>query len=118
VKCPECGAQESHVKETRHWQGGAMLKRRRECFNGHLYTTYEIGEQLAKTLDKYAGPSARGLEKKDKMWRRDTGIVRAIKAGKRTIDVAEKHGLSPNTVSAVIRRRAPELLKRQGKKNG
>lgn len=118
MKCPECGAQQSRVKSTRHWQGGAMLQRRRECFNGHLYTTYEIGEQLAKTLEKYAVPSARGIEKTSTLWKRDTGIVRAIRAGRLTMDVAAEHGISPTTVSAIIRRRAPELLRKKAKKNG
>jgi transcriptional regulator NrdR family protein len=40
MNCPECGAWSS-VKETRSDQAKTMYRRRRECANGHKFTTEE-----------------------------------------------------------------------------
>ena len=40
MKCPECGAW-SEVKDTRQNKAKTVVTRRRECANGHLFTTHE-----------------------------------------------------------------------------
>ena len=40
MNCPECGAWSS-VKETRSDQAKTNYRRRRECANGHKFTTEE-----------------------------------------------------------------------------
>lgn len=39
IACPKCGSVYSDVTLTRHSDG--YIYRRRECLNGHKYTTYE-----------------------------------------------------------------------------
>lgn len=89
-----------------------MLQRRRECFNGHRYTTYEISDRLAKTLTKWAAPSATAVQKAEKLWKRDQTIVRAVRNGATMREVADAHGLAANTVSWVVKRLAPELTRK------
>jgi transcriptional regulator NrdR family protein len=66
VKCPKCGAGSS-VTETRAYEV-VLLRRRRKCFNGHLFSTYEVH---AGSLDRrtLAGVK-RGVGEKAKAWRR------------------------------------------------
>jgi transcriptional regulator NrdR family protein len=40
LKCPECGAW-TEVLETKKIRNTNILKRRRECANGHRFTTHE-----------------------------------------------------------------------------
>ena len=40
MKCPECGAW-TEVRETKKIRHTNILKRRRECGNGHRFTTHE-----------------------------------------------------------------------------
>lgn len=86
-----------------------MLQRRRECFNGHRYTTYEISDRLAKTLAKSSAPSAAAIEKRGELWKRDRRIMRAIKAGKLLSEVASEFGLAANTVSWIVKKHDPEF---------
>ena len=108
MKCPTCGTSASEVVDTRPWQNGVMLRRRRECFNGHRFFTFEVSERLAKTMDRYAKPSATGILQRGKLWQRDTTIVRKVTSGQRVTDVAAEYGLATNTVSWIVKRRAPE----------
>ncbi len=85
-----------------------MLQRRRECFNGHRFTTYEISDRLAKTLAKYAKPSAVAVNKRGTTWRRDSAIVRKVTQGQTLKVVAAEYGLAATTVSWIVKRRAPE----------
>lgn len=41
MKCPECGAW-SEVKDTRQNKAKTVVTRRRECANGHRFTTQEM----------------------------------------------------------------------------
>ena len=58
LRCPECGAV-ADTKETRKTQGA--IRRRRECFNGHRFTTYEIHaeEYLRKQHEPLPSPEPR-----------------------------------------------------------
>jgi len=51
MNCPECGAWSS-VKETRSGQAKKMYRRRRECANGHKFTTEE---RIVTPKDKSKG---------------------------------------------------------------
>ena len=109
MKCPICGTSGSSVISTRGWQSDTMLQRRRECFNGHRYTTYEVSDRLAKTLAKHSATSAAAIQKRGSQWKRDQRIMRAIKGGKLLSEVAAEFGLASNTVSWIVKRVDPEF---------
>lgn len=107
--CPVCGAAGSTVISTRGWQSDTMLQRRRECFNGHRYTTYEISDRLAKTLAKHSASSASAIQKRDSQWKRDQRIMRAVRGGKLLSEAAAEFGLASSTVSWIVKRVDPEF---------
>lgn len=45
--CPECGNTQDKVIDSREGQDGPLsfIRRRRECGNGHRFTTYETAEK-------------------------------------------------------------------------
>ncbi len=86
-----------------------MLQRRRECFNGHRYTTYEVSDRLAKTLAKHSATSAAAIQKRGSQWKRDRRIMKAIKGGRLLSEVAAEFGLASNTVSWIVKRVDPEF---------
>lgn len=66
MKCPKCGA-DSGVLDTRPYKV-VLLKRRRKCFNEHVFATYEVH---AGNLDRRTLADARrGVEEKAKAWQR------------------------------------------------
>jgi len=53
MKCPECGHEEDKVVDSRPYQDGRAIRRRRECLKcGKRYTTYEYIETGAITVVK------------------------------------------------------------------
>ena len=53
MKCPQCGHQEDKVVDSRPYQDGRAIRRRRECLKcGERYTTYEYVEQGTMTVIK------------------------------------------------------------------
>jgi transcriptional repressor NrdR len=53
MKCPECGHEEDKVVDSRPYQDGRAIRRRRECLKcGKRYTTYEYIETGAITVIK------------------------------------------------------------------
>ena len=56
MKCPHCGFNESRVVESRPADGGATIRRRRECLAcNKRFTTYEIVERLPLVVIKRDG---------------------------------------------------------------
>jgi hypothetical protein len=41
ITCPSCGSRHSLLKDSRPNREGDEIRRRRECENGHRFTTYE-----------------------------------------------------------------------------
>lgn len=56
MKCPHCGFNESRVLDSRPADGGATIRRRRECLAcTKRFTTYEIVERLPLVVIKRDG---------------------------------------------------------------
>ena len=84
-----------------------MLRRRRECSNGHRFSTVEVIN--TKIVEKVMEPTARGITSKEATWLKHTAIVYQARAGKRFIDIGKTFGLTGSAVGKIIKRRAPEL---------
>lgn len=83
MKCPSCGAQSSHVLDSRPVEEGNSIRRRRECEGcGKRFTTYEMIETAPITVVKKDG--SRELFDRHKL---ATGILRACQ--KRPVDVEQ-----------------------------
>jgi transcriptional repressor NrdR len=53
MKCPHCGHQEDKVVDSRPYQDGRAIRRRRECIEcGERFTTFEYVEQGTLTVTK------------------------------------------------------------------
>lgn len=113
MKCPKCGTSDSSVKETRLWMDGTMYQRRRECFNGHRFATFEVSERLAQTIKKYAEPSAAAVKKVSAYWKRDARIARDVVNGLLIKEAADKYGICAPNVSRIVKRHHPEFNPRQ-----
>lgn len=88
--CPRCGA-ESQVTETREASMGTF-RRRRQCFNGHRFTTFEVYEQTIKAAGlRDMAATWRKAKASAKMWWRDRAIIMDARS---TGAVAAEHGIT------------------------
>ena len=56
MECPKCHHQNSKVNDSRPADGGAAIRRRRECLNcKHRFSTYERIEQIPLLVIKRDG---------------------------------------------------------------
>lgn len=56
MRCPYCTADDDRVVDSRPAEGGAAIRRRRECGScGQRYSTYERTEQVALSVRKRSG---------------------------------------------------------------
>jgi len=56
MRCPHCGAEDDRVVDSRSSQGGAAIRRRRECLGcGERFTTYEYVEAFSLIIIKRDG---------------------------------------------------------------
>ena len=56
MKCPACNCQDSRVLDSRPNDGGASIKRRRECIGcGKRFTTYEVIDTVSIAVVKRDG---------------------------------------------------------------
>ena len=56
MRCPHCGAADDRVVDSRSSQGGAAIRRRRECLGcGERFTTYEYVEAFSLIIIKRDG---------------------------------------------------------------
>lgn len=74
MKCPRCGA-ESNVKETRSFEYGTA-SRRRECFNGHRFTTVEIYREVYGSARQRAKTYSQSMDNWRKLWARNMDMYR------------------------------------------
>ena len=98
MKCAKCG-EWSEVLETRKapvW----MVLRRRECANGHRFTTYEVHAPLVtrKMIRGGLADYFKAVENRVARWQRDMRIRRDPRP---TAEVAKLHGLSPDFVRQI-----------------
>jgi DNA-binding NarL/FixJ family response regulator len=101
VKCPHCGAW-SEVLSTREAQEWAT-RRRRECGNGHKFSTYEVLQTVwAHGRHRHAG-AVETVRRRVALWRRNRAILAALAAGRQGKEIAAELGVSTSTVSLVKR---------------
>lgn len=97
MKCPYCKADNSKVVDSRNYQDGISIKRRRECIQcGKRFTTYEKIEQ--KPLYVIKKNKSREEFKRDKVLR---GLVRAT----------EKRNIKVETLTDVVDKIEKEAYK-------
>lgn len=113
MRCPECGTPHNNVRETREVADGTMLRRRRECFNGHRFHTYEVLGTLKKTIAKVAKTNAPAINKRAELWRKHQRVCSAVRSGKLVKDVASEFGLAESTVSWIIKQHMPDYNARK-----
>lgn len=113
--CPTCGEPRSRVLDTRTLQG--VVRRRRECFNEHVFYTSEMVEWVAKVTRKAARAHA-AAETRHARWKRDMAIVRHVRNGRSKSAVAGLFGVAPTTVTHVLGKYAPELKRPISRKAG
>ena len=83
MKCPICGALDSHVLDSRPVEEGSSIKRRRECGScGKRFTTYEVVESVPLAVVKKDG--SRQIFDRHKLL---SGIMKACQ--KRPVDAEE-----------------------------
>jgi transcriptional repressor NrdR len=100
MKCPYCKADNSKVVDSRNYQDGLAIKRRRECIQcGKRFTTYEKVEQ--KPLYVIKKNKSREEFKKAKVLR---GLVRAT----------EKRNINVETLTDAVDRIEKEAYKSGG----
>lgn len=104
MRCRVCGA-DLRTLETRAAAGGFVVKRLRECPNGHRYSTYEVDDSLEKTVIKFAERRDRvtKIEARVRRYHRNAAIIDKALQEKHSV-VAEEFGLSDNMVSTIVRR--------------
>lgn len=114
MRCPRCGAPTT-VLESRSEYEGFVLRRRRRCYNQHVYTTYEINEKIITTLMPYLKSSAAASIKATAIYKRNVQIVKAAKLGKTGEELAVQFGIKSNSVSAVLKKFGISLRRRREK---
>jgi hypothetical protein len=92
------------TRETRETAEGFVVTRYRVCPEGHAYATYEIDNDLRKTLAKHAQrpERVRGIQRRTELYWRNKRIVERAKQVKHVV-VALEFGLSDNMISHIVR---------------
>jgi transcriptional repressor NrdR len=100
MRCPWCSDPDDKVVDSRAAEGGASIRRRRECLGcGRRFTTFERVEEVTLTVVKRDG--AKEPFDRDKV---ASGVMKAIKNRPVT---AEQVGRLVERVEDKLRRRGP-----------
>ena len=101
--CVHCGAWTTVASTRAH--GKYVLKRARRCANGcALFQTYEVIGTSFTRLKQSLAFAHRAAEKRAILWRRNQQILRRLQAGEPGASIAADLGLSPSSVSLVLRK--------------
>src|SRR6266540_4256954 len=100
MRCPWCGYPDDKVVDSRSAEGGASVRRRRECFRcGRRFTTFERLEEVTLSVVKRDG-SKEPFDRSKVV----AGVMKAIK----NRPVSEKHvSQLVDRVEEKLRRKAP-----------
>src|SRR6266540_2013845 len=100
MRCPWCGYPDDKVVDSRSAEGGASVRRRRECFRcGRRFTTFERLEEVSLSVVKRDG-SKEPFDRSKVV----AGVMKAIK----NRPVSEKHvSQLVDRVEEKLRRKAP-----------
>ncbi len=113
MKCSKCGA-DSSVLDTRPYKS-VLQRRRRKCFNGHVFQTYEVH---AGNIDKRTlADTRRGIAQKHNAWWRkeyvrkhpdESSLKLAVALGISDARVRQiRKGLGPNGHSMLNESKLP-----------
>jgi transcriptional repressor NrdR len=106
MRCPWCKAEEDRVVDSRPAEGGATIRRRRECLScGRRYTTFERIEQVGLLVVKRDGTK----EPFDRH-KIASGIAKAAK--NRPVDEAHVERVV-DRVEERLRRKGPEITSQE-----
>lgn len=100
MKCPRCGAA-SNVIETRA-AVHMTTARRRECLNGHRFTTHEVYGVTFKATDTRLKRVAETIKRRIELWKRDRVIAAELHKGYRSL--MQRYGLTKSAVYLAARR--------------
>jgi len=95
VNCPKCGTPHSNVTATRRAPHG-VISRRRRCYNGHAFTTWEVLPTSVARRELERNHQAAKLA--SKTWRRDQAIIRDTRP---STQVALDHGITDTRVRQI-----------------
>lgn len=102
MNCGKCGTW-STVAETRKADRGFTLVRRRECANGHRFTTFEVLDTVYRRIHPSRAREARvAAEARAFRAKRNAAIVAARKTRPQAT-VAAEFGLTERSVSRIVR---------------
>ena len=103
MKCPKCNGLTT-VSETRELYSDVVNRRRRKCnVCDHKYNTYEIGDAIWKTIQKYIPAHAHGVEKQRIRRQRNEAIRQRLLTGEKHASIAMDFGLSDNMISTLAK---------------
>lgn len=104
MKCPKCNGTTT-VSETRELYSDVVNRRKRHCMTcGYKYNTYEIGDAIWKTIQKYIPAHAHAVEKQRILRQRNEAIRQRLLTGEKHASIAMDYGLSDNMVSTIAKR--------------
>ena len=104
MKCPKCNGMTT-VLETRDMYSDVVNKRRRKCNTcGYKYSTYEIGDAIWKTMQKYIPAHVHGVEKERIRRQRNEVIRQRLLTGEKHASIAMDFKLSDNMISTIAKR--------------
>lgn len=106
MKCPHCGAWTA-VRETRQVDRGHTLRRTRECGNGHRFQTFEVLAPIYRRDPPTVRQTVVAAQVRALQWRRDSDMVRRVKAGATHAQVAAEFNVSRQAVTKAVRRVSP-----------
>lgn len=100
MNCPRCGAT-SGVVETRVMTS-LTTRRRRECVNGHRFTTIEIPSQAYGSARQRLAVFARTTAQRIALWKRDKAIAAELHHGWQAL--AHRYGLTKTAIYTAAQR--------------
>jgi len=107
MKCPRCGAS-TEVKETRPFEY-ETLRRRRECANGHRFTSVEVYREVYCSARQRANVYARSMARWRQFWVRNMDMLRNSHLGWEHF--AAKYGIGKSNFYLVVRQMRMHLRK-------
>jgi len=103
MKCPKCDSLTT-VLESRGVYSETVNRRRRLCTKcGYKYNTYEIGDGLWRTMQKFIPAHADAIERQRIRRQRNEMIRQRLLTGEKHVTIAMDFKLSENMISTIAK---------------